>query len=521
MRRKKKSSTFKFGYFIYLFILIIIAVAAIIFVNVTLNQYIDYHPNRLLEAALVDIKESSSDGSLWTEHGELAVSKYEPGVEVQSKFTQLLAKDDLKFSSAKWINDSECVYGIEADGFTIAEVKLKTVSEPIQKLFIITMQKYELVSVDIVSHDYTLTLPANAVLGENVFVKINGVDLASEDGTKNALDGSVEYKISGLYFSPEVKITDNDGNTAECTIPKSTDGKIEFENTFYTLKLPSLISVYLDGEKIVGEELEDGRFEYSISMLKKVTVELEDVYGTRIQYNGTSVIPLTYCRIITTENHTVTLDGKSIPAVAVEKEVNPDYKHFEQYVPGFGHYPTYTIVALKKDAQIEVKNEKGEIITLDKTKKFYDLTENSVVQGTDVPAEISAEIDVLNVAQSWSLFMSTDLSFAELSKYLINGSYQYEVAHKYANGIDITFTSPHTLMNPAFTGESVKNYKRLAENCFSVDIKFVKHMLLNSGQVTDDEMNETFYFVKYDDTEDYVDNPTWKLVGMKEIVNNG
>ena len=33
-------------------------------------------------------------------------------------------------------------------------------------------------------------------------------------------------------------------------------------------------------------------------------------------------------------------------------------------------------------------------------------------------------------------------------------------------------------------------------------------------------MNDRFYFVKYDTTNDGVDNPTWKLAGMKEIVDN-
>ena len=46
-------------------------------------------------------------------------------------------------------------------------------------------------------------------------------------------------------------------------------------------------------------------------------------------------------------------------------------------------------------------------------------------------------------------------------------------------------------------------------------------MYLNSNQQMDDSMNERCYFVKHDSTNDYVDNPTWKLVGMKEIVNDG
>ena len=115
--------------------------------------------------------------------------------------------------------------------------------------------------------------------------------------------------------------------------------------------------------------------------------------------------------------------------------------------------------------------------------------------------------------------MTCDLNFNNISKYLIKNSYQYNVAYKYSYSIDRTFTSNHSLGNPPFEQESVSNFRWLTDNCFEVDIRFVKHMIV-LGRRTDDEMNEKCYFVKYDDTKDNKDNPTWKLVAMKEIVNN-
>jgi hypothetical protein len=73
-------------------------------------------------------------------------------------------------------------------------------------------------------------------------------------------------------------------------------------------------------------------------------------------------------------------------------------------------------------------------------------------------------------------------------------------------------------MNPPFTNETVRNFTWLTDNCFSVDISFDKHMLLSSGMQVTDSMNSRFHFVKYDSTNDWVDNPTWKLVNIKEIV---
>ena len=67
------------------------------------------------------------------------------------------------------------------------------------------------------------------------------------------------------------------------------------------------------------------------------------------------------------------------------------------------------------------------------------------------------------------------------------------------------------LEDPAFTEISVTNYHQITEDCFSVDISFVKHMLLRNGKKVDDHMNDRFYFV---------DQDGWKLAGMKEIVGD-
>ena len=69
------------------------------------------------------------------------------------------------------------------------------------------------------------------------------------------------------------------------------------------------------------------------------------------------------------------------------------------------------------------------------------------------------------------------------------------MALAWANSVDITFTSGHVLGNPPFEDESVTNYMRFSDNCFSVDVHLVKVMHLDSGKTERDEMNATFYFV--------------------------
>ena len=182
--------------------------------------------------------------------------------------------------------------------------------------------------------------------------------------------------------------------------------------------------------------------------------------------------------------------------------------------------PVYSIVVLKDNAEVAITDANGNPVPFDKEKTVQDLT--GVSSGTvldAVPADVASEVNVIKVLEDWSLFMSCDLNFQSLSKHLIKSSYQYNVAYNYNISIDRTFTSNHGLCNPPFVEESATNFVWLTDNCFSVDVRFVKQMIV-LGKQLNDEMNERCYFVKYDDTNDKVNNPKWKLVGMKEIVNN-
>ena len=54
-----------------------------------------------------------------------------------------------------------------------------------------------------------------------------------------------------------------------------------------------------------------------------------------------------------------------------------------------------------------------------------------------------------------------------------------------------------------------------------MDIRFTKHMYLTrTGENVDDTLNDRFYFVRCDDTDDGKDNPAWKLATMKEIIDD-
>jgi len=518
--QNKKKNIFKLSYLIYVGVLVILVSAAILYVNSVLNEYENEHPQRHLENAVSLLQKEAENGALWKKEGvpSMEGGEFEPSSDPKKDFIKKI-KGDIKFTAQKQISDTECSYGILSDGLMIAEVRLRKVGEPVLKLAIINIQKYELVSYLPLDHKYTLSVPKDVVLDTDLFVNVNGTKLTEAHGQKNN-DGDLIFTFENIYSKPEIEIKDVKGNVADYRLPDKANGEIEYDNTFYTLNLPELLAVKVNGEKQTGEALPDGRFCYKIRLAKKVEVTLDDVFGNTVKYNGSSSVPLTYYTFMTGDKCTVKVDGKDVPESVMTISANPEYKNFAEYVPNLPKLPVYSIVVLKDNADIVITDNSGKVVPYEKDKKVQDLTGVSSAAPLDkVPTEVSKEIDVLKTLENWCLFMSADLSFNGISGSLIKNSNQYNVAWAYYTSIDRTFVSKHTLHNPPFKDESVTNFVWLTDNCFSVDIRFVKQMWV-LGSILDDEMNERCYFVKYDDTNDNKNNPKWKLVGMKEIVNN-
>ena len=519
MKKQKKSKVFKISYIAYVTVLAVLVSMALLYVNNVLELYENEHPQRHLENALALLESEAESGELWTKQNVPSMESgiFESGIDQKKAFLKKL-KSNIKLSGQKWINENECTYRVISDGNEIAEIKLRKNGDIIQKLAIISIQKYELISYVPLTHTYTLELPEDVIVNSDIFVDVNGINLTEEHGVK-AEDGKTIFTFDNLYSVPKITITDKKDNKADIKIPDG-DGKIEFDNSFYTLTLPDSLFVDVNGERQTGETLDDGRINYRIRLATKADVTISDVFGNTENYVGKSSVPLTYYTFKTGDFCTVTVDGKNVPESCIEYSENTDYSTFADLVEGLPRLPVYEIVVLKNNADIKITDKDGNPVEYDKEIKIQDIRNISSGKIYDtVPEEVAKEVNVLKVLEDWSLYMTCDLNFNDISKYFIKNSYQYNVAAKYSYSIDRTFTSSHRLGNPPFEQESVSNFKWLTDNCFEVDIRFVKHMIV-LGRRTDDEMNEKCYFVKYDDTKDNKDNPTWKLVAMKEIVNN-
>ena len=507
--------SFKKAYFIYLGVLVVAMIVAIMNVKSLLHQYEDMRPEKLVEEAVTQLSEDATADSFFTKYGlsQITKEKFEEQKDVEKEYLALFASDNLTYSAIGEKSEEDTLYyAVLSNGRTIAEVKLSAAGPAVTKLAVLSFREWKLEAVTPVfeKKDYTILLPLD------FSISANGVALTTEDGVITDTKG-ITYTVSGAYLEPEFEIKDQNGNTVAYKIDKNT---VIAEFYDYSLTLPGSIMVHVNDVLVSGEKQENNRVYYSIRSLEKPEIVISDYYGNSVSYDGKAELPLTYMTVLADSRYSVKIDGNDIAKEAVTVSENKEYEQLKDYVATLPQISTFDISVLKKDAEVSITDENGNVVSYEAGKETYDFTTNQGMLA-EVPSEISAEIDVLKIAQEWSLFMSNDKKFAELQKYLIKDSYQYNVAYQYATGVDITFMASHILANPAFTENSVTNFKWISDNCFSVDVYFIKHMLIRSGtQKVDDTTNDRFYFVKWDDTEDGIDNPTWKIASMREITNN-
>jgi hypothetical protein len=213
------------------------------------------------------------------------------------------------------------------------------------------------------------------------------------------------------------------------------------------------------------------------------------------------------------------------------QELSDDMKTGEEPVEGFEYEAqyvdmpvmlSYQIDNLLSEPQLEVYNNLGEEMPCE----FKDgaLWVEPVYYPSDFPEELKAELDVLKIAETWSKFLTKDLAgprygLEEARAYFIKDSVFWNMAYDFATGIDITFVSAHELKS--FTNESVTEYIRYTENCFSCVVYFEKNMTLSrSGAPRTDVFNSRLFFVYYDDSDDGIDNPRWLIADMQAVVDD-
>lgn len=280
--------------------------------------------------------------------------------------------------------------------------------------------------------------------------------------------------------------------------------------------LPVSVSLKVNGESVKGTKEESGKLKYALTLLGDADIEISDLFGNVEKQYGKVRNIFAETRFTVPSSFNVSLQSGAIPADCVTAKT---IKEFE-YVSAYCAMPTlctYNLAYIPmKDVdppQISIYDNLGGKVEY----SFGDKLNITKFASEDtVPENLLKDAAVLEFARSWSLFMTNDLSggLNSLSKYLLKDTYLYQVAYKWATGIDRTFTSIHSLYNPPFVNEKVSNYVKYSENCFSCDVYLVKRMRIANGLNVDDELSRKIFFVKVDTTKDGKDNPVWKVADM-------
>ncbi|MBR5741792.1 MAG: hypothetical protein IKX91_04475, partial [Firmicutes bacterium] len=151
-----------------------------------------------------------------------------------------------------------------------------------------------------------------------------------------------------------------------------------------------------------------------------------------------------------------------------------------------------------------IYNNAGEPVAT--TVKNGDVTCDAAFASTKAAEELGSKaVDALAIGELWSKFMTNDVGGDARGLYtvrnnclLLPGSDLYKKATSWANSIDITFVSGHSIFS--FTGERVSNYVLYNDDLFSCDVYFEKNMTLKTGAKRTDVFHNRLFFVNNKDT---------------------
>ncbi len=348
----------------------------------------------------------------------------------------------------------------------------------------------------------------------------------------NQIDNYIENFIGSLKSKKLSKYIDvsqievSEFEKSNTTIDSGFKELINSSDVTYKLNSNStdeqkpIYDIFIENEKILEVELDGSKKENRLGLLtfnvwnvKQVTSKME---------NG-----LYTCNVLVPNNCKVYLNNKQLTESQIADTVqNEGLEQLSKYAD-IPNIIKYEVKNLLKKPDIKILDAEGKEVdykqegnTISKTLDFKTASSEE-----EAMQSIKGEIDILKIAEDWSLYLTDDLSgrlhgFYNIGQYLIEDSNIEKFAYDWATGIDITFVSSHRLDNPTFTDEKISNFEIYNENAFSCEVYLQKNLILKSGKKIEDKMNERMYFAYYDETNDGKDNPTWKLINMQSITDN-
>lgn len=296
------------------------------------------------------------------------------------------------------------------------------------------------------------------------------------------------------------------------------------EATMYSeeFSLPLSASAYLNGERAEGELSEDGKtVSYRLCSLNKPDIVITDVLGNSVPYSNEGKYSFKQYKLTVPTNFTV-MGKEALLPTSEERTAIEELNHLYADFPDTPLLCSYDLIVMEnKDYPLTVLDNYGQRVDISEMGDVITITELSSKDG--MPEEVKNPPDPLEFAKRWSLFMTKDLEgkingFYTMAQYLFKDSELYNRAWEWATGMDITFTSIHTLAYPPFTREEIKNFIHYTDKCFSCEILLEKPLYLKTGRTVIDTIYSKFYFGYLDDTDNGIDDPHWGIIDAVSIL---
>lgn len=346
------------------------------------------------------------------------------------------------------------------------------------------------------------------------------VSLCLKEYDKYDLDNFIKYSVADLSNKDLVNIVDDkkleiskyDKVKSKKEVIKAIDKSLENrKKVTYKLNDESknekkpIYDIYYNGKLVLTMKLANKGNMQKIKLLNYTKWEVVDVKSHIEEglYTVKAELPEDYKLYINDKEvkESTDKDDQTLSLFAQFTDV-PKFKSYD--IKGLIEKPSVKVV--DKDGKKVKTITKEDVITVENS--YFKTDDNEVAQ-----ERLVEKFDILSFAEKYSLFLTNDLrggyhGFSVLSPYVIQGTDMYKRIYDWAHGIDITFTSRHTLKNPTFTNEKLSNFVIYSDKAFSVDVTLEKNMTVK-GEDRVMKMNDRLSFVYYDGG--------WKLISMESI----
>lgn len=518
----KSTSGFKKAYLIFLTACVILSAAFLIYVGFVVKDFDKSQPEHIVREKVEWLSARAADGTLASEldFETLCTNRYEQNdVEYYSRsYIDKIKGAAITYEfSASQSNELSKAYNILADGKPVGTITL-TGTNSRSRLFFFNMADWAIESFTPLPAETVYNLRLYRPEGTEVFV--NGVKPSDEE-----LDYSEEvpaYSIKGILHEPFIEYKRLDGTPLRFTGERNVLMPVLYD---YNLSIPSTIKLSVNGKNVTGEPASNGKTNYSILEMTEPSVTITDVLGNTQAYDGKELPEFHDYKVVIPENFSLAIDGKDADTLCTPITApHPDAATLLDLASvNLPKQKTYSFSLIKPEVKASVTDASGakkDIILDSKHIEIHSLQDN------EIPESITAQIDVMKQAKTWSLFMTDDLDgekhgLTEVQKMFIKDSDYYNYAHAWATGPDIKFISEHT--TNGFENEKISNFTQYNDKCFSCEVYFEKKMTLYNEDrfvgFRNDVFNSIMYFVLIDDTPDNGKNdPHWAIAAMHDVI---